>query len=86
MESEILDQLQNLPPLVQQQVLQLIQALVETQHTHSEVAELVDRHFPDRAPSSLSPKKRQAGRMKGTFVLPLAEDFDAPLDDFAEYQ
>jgi hypothetical protein len=32
------------------------------------------------------PKKaRLAGSMKGTFVLPLADDFDEPLADFEEY-
>jgi hypothetical protein len=30
-------------------------------------------------------KKRQAGMMKGTFVLPISDDFDAPLEDFPEY-
>jgi hypothetical protein len=30
-------------------------------------------------------KKRQAGMMKGTFVLPLVDDFNAPLEDFQEY-
>lgn len=26
-----------------------------------------------------------AGSMKGTFILPLSEDFDEPLQDFEEY-
>ncbi|MCC5637815.1 DUF2281 domain-containing protein [Nostoc sp. CHAB 5844] len=30
-------------------------------------------------------KKPLAGSMKGTFVLPLVEDFDAPLEEFEEY-
>jgi len=30
-------------------------------------------------------KKPLAGSMKGTFVLPLPEDFDAPLEEFEEY-
>jgi hypothetical protein len=30
-------------------------------------------------------KNRLAGSMKGTFVLPLTEDFDEPLEDFEEY-
>ncbi|MBD2494364.1 DUF2281 domain-containing protein [Nostoc sp. FACHB-280] len=33
---------------------------------------------------SVSPK-RQAGFLKGTFSLPLPEDFDEPLDDLKEY-
>ncbi|WP_228015940.1 type II toxin-antitoxin system VapB family antitoxin [Synechocystis salina] len=28
-----------------------------------------------------TPKKPLAGSMKGTFILPLSEDFDAPLED-----
>jgi Protein of unknown function (DUF2281) len=30
-------------------------------------------------------KKRRSGILKGTFVLPLCEDFDEPLEDFKEY-
>jgi hypothetical protein len=32
-----------------------------------------------------APKKPLAGSMKETFVLPLSEDFDAPLEEFEEY-
>ena len=32
-----------------------------------------------------SPKRPLAGSMKGTFVLPLPEDFDAPLEEFETY-
>jgi hypothetical protein len=30
-------------------------------------------------------KDRLAGSMKGTFILPLSEDFDEPLEDFEDY-
>jgi hypothetical protein len=30
-------------------------------------------------------QKRKAGALKGTFVLPLSNDFDKPLEDFEEY-
>ncbi len=30
-------------------------------------------------------KKRRSGILKGTFVLPLSNDFDEPLEDFKEY-
>ena len=30
-------------------------------------------------------KKRRSGILKGTFVLPLPDDFDEPLEDFKEY-
>ncbi len=29
--------------------------------------------------------RRLAGSMKGTFVLPLPDDFDEPLEDFKDY-
>lgn len=32
-----------------------------------------------------SVKKRRSGILKGTFVLPLPDDFDEPLEDFKEY-
>ncbi len=32
-----------------------------------------------------SVKKRRSGILKGTFVLPLADDFDEPLEDFKQY-
>ena len=31
------------------------------------------------------PRKRRSGILQGTFILPLADDFDEPLDDFKEY-
>jgi hypothetical protein len=30
-------------------------------------------------------KKRRSVLLKGTFVLPLPDDFDEPLEDFKEY-
>ncbi|MEY2977055.1 MAG: DUF2281 domain-containing protein [Prochlorotrichaceae cyanobacterium] len=30
-------------------------------------------------------KKRRSGILEGTFVLPLPDDFDDPLEEFAEY-
>ena len=32
-----------------------------------------------------SSKKRRSGILTGTFVLPLPNDFDEPLEDFKEY-
>jgi hypothetical protein len=36
-----------------------------------------------QAPSPI--KKRRVGILKGTFVLPLPDNFDEPLEDFQEY-
>ena len=36
-------------------------------------------------PQEIADKIPLAGSMKGTFVLPLPDDFDEPLQDFEEY-
>ncbi|MDB9394132.1 DUF2281 domain-containing protein [Microcystis aeruginosa] len=38
------------------------------------------------AKESVTVKRTLAGSIKGTFVLPLANDFDAPLEDFENYR
>ena len=68
-EATIIEYLQKLPNSLQQEVLHYTQFLLET-HTKS---------------TSLPQKKRRAGFLKGTFALPLAEDFNEPLEDFQEY-
>jgi Protein of unknown function (DUF2281) len=68
-ETTILEYLHKLPDSLQQEVLHYTQYLLET-HTKS---------------ASQLQKKRQAGFLKGMFVLPLIEDFNEPLEDFQEY-
>jgi hypothetical protein len=68
-ETTILEYLQKLPVALQQEVLHYTQFLLET-HTQK---------------TSLPQKKRQAGFLKGTFVLPLPDDFDDSLEDLREY-
>ncbi|MEO0406005.1 MAG: DUF2281 domain-containing protein [Cyanobacteria bacterium P01_A01_bin.135] len=46
---------------------------------------LVEKHSPDHAAEQEPKKYRVAGTMKGMFVLPLPDDFDAPLEDMKEY-
>lgn len=72
LDTTILEALVKLPDSLKQEVLHYIEFLVE-KYANNEVA--------------IDPvqKKRQAGMMKGTFILPLADDFDAPLEDFQEY-
>jgi hypothetical protein len=65
----ILEYLHKLPDSLQQEVLHYTQFLLET-HTKS---------------TSRSQQKRQASFLKGTFVLPLPDDFNEPLEDFQEY-
>jgi Protein of unknown function (DUF2281) len=68
-EATILECLHKLPDSLQKEVLHYTQFLLET-HTKS---------------TSRSQKKRQAGFLKGTFSLPLPDDFNEPLEDFQEY-
>lgn len=68
-ETTILEYLQKLPDSLQQEVLHYTQFLLETHAKNTPQPQ----------------KKRQAGFLKGTFALPLSEDFDEPLEDFQEY-
>jgi hypothetical protein len=71
-QSTILEKLETLPESLQLKVLNYIDSLIK--ETEQSIK------------SENSPKKyRFAGSMKGTFVLPLPEDFDESLDDFEEY-
>ncbi|MGG6266541.1 type II toxin-antitoxin system VapB family antitoxin [Leptolyngbya sp. AN03gr2] len=69
LETEILENLKQLPDPLQQEVLHYI--------------EFLKARYTAPAPQPTQPKKRQAGRLKGKIVL--AEDFDAPLEDLKEY-
>ena len=42
---------------------------------------LLETHTKTTSPQ----KKRRAGFLKGTFTLPLPDDFNEPLEDFQEY-
>lgn len=68
----ILEKLESLPESLQLKVLNYIDLLIQEKE--------------QSLTSENAPKQyRFAGSMKGTFVLPLPEDFDKPLDDFEEY-
>jgi hypothetical protein len=69
-EAAILKNVEKLPDTVKQAVL-LYTEFLANQYAKEEHEE--------------TQKKRLAGSMKGTFVLPLPEDFDDPLDDFKDY-
>ena len=68
-EQTIISELYTLPENLKQEVLHYIQFL---KHKQTEQIETVEPR-----------KKRQAGSAKGKFVM--ADDFEAPLEDFAEY-
>lgn len=63
----ILEKLEELPDSLQIEVLHYIEFLLEKQTT---------RPIQEEAPK----KRRLAGSMKGTFVLPLPDNFDEPLE------
>ncbi len=46
---------------------------------------LVAKYATNEVAVNSPQKKRQAGMMKGTFILPISDNFDAPLEDFQEY-
>ena len=71
MESEILMPVSQLPDALKQEVLHYAEFLAE-KHKKTLGAENPE-------------KKRRAGILKGTFVLPLPDDFDEPLEEFKDY-
>jgi Protein of unknown function (DUF2281) len=73
-EAAILKNVEKLPDTVKQAVL-LYTEFLASQYAKEELEEA----------QAQPEKKRLAGSMKGTFVLPLPEDFDEPLDDFKDY-
>ena len=68
-EQILIQEIQTLSESLKQEVLHFVQSLKQKQ---------VEKAEPKK-----SRKKRKAGSAKGMFVM--ADDFDAPLEDFAEY-
>ncbi len=72
--TELIEKLEQLPPSLQSQVEKMVDHLLEEKANDSS-DELV----------MAKPKlKREFGGLKG-FVTYMADDFDAPLEDFKEY-
>lgn len=46
---------------------------------------LIVNHAQEITQDAPPTRKRRVGILKGTFVLPLPDDFDEPLEDFKEY-
>jgi Protein of unknown function (DUF2281) len=70
-DTEILQTITQMPEPLKQEVLHYAKYLIEN---YSKVN-------VEKTPQ----KKRRSGILKGTFVLPLSDDFDEPLEDFKEY-
>lgn len=71
-DTEILQTLTQMPEPLKQEVLHYAKYLIEN-------------YSESKSGDEQLPKKRRAGILKGTFVLPLPDDFDEPLEDFKEY-
>ncbi|MBC7970504.1 MAG: DUF2281 domain-containing protein [Verrucomicrobia bacterium] len=72
-ETAILKNVEKLPDSVKQAVF------LYTEFLASQYAE--ETNEEEKTPA----KRRLAGSMKGTFILPLSDNFDEPLEDFEEY-
>ncbi|YAF97900.1 MAG: DUF2281 domain-containing protein [Nodularia sp. CChRGM 3473] len=70
--SEILQTLDQMPESLKQELLHYAKYLVEN---YSQAV----------SQESSFPKKRRSGILRGTFILPLPDNFDEPLEDFQEY-
>jgi hypothetical protein len=73
-ETAILKNVEKLPDTVKQAVL-LYTEFLANQYAKTKLEEIPEK----------TGKQRLAGSMKGTFVLPLPDDFDEPLEDFKDY-
>ncbi len=69
-DTKILQALTKMPEPLKQEALHYIEYLIE-KHSKASFEE--------------TPKKRRIGILKGTFVLPLPDDFDQPLEEFKDY-
>jgi hypothetical protein len=75
-ETSLLKIVENLPDSLKIELLHYAEYL-STKYTTIEPAE--------KQVEDVTVKKPLVGSMKGTFVLPLAEDFDDPLEEFEDY-
>lgn len=71
-DTEITQALEQMPASLKQELLHYAKYLIANYATNA-------------SPQTQKPKKRRSGILQGTFVLPLADDFDEPLEDFQEY-
>ncbi|GBF81378.1 type II toxin-antitoxin system VapB family antitoxin [Aphanothece sacrum] len=71
-DTEILQTIVKMPEPLKQEVLNYAKYLMENYSTDISL-----KQHPH--------KKRRSGILQGTFVLPLPDDFDEPLEDFKEY-
>ncbi|MBL1174572.1 type II toxin-antitoxin system VapB family antitoxin [Pantanalinema sp. GBBB05] len=71
-DTEILQTITQMPDPLKQEVLHYAKYLIKN-------------YSESKSGEKQLAQKRRAGILKGTFVLPLPDDFDEPLEDFKEY-
>ena len=76
LETEILVTLGKLPDSLKQEVLHYAEFLAE---------KYTNKTIEDTSGIQSSQEKRRVGILKGTFALPLPDNFDEPLEDFRDY-
>ncbi|MBD2615741.1 MAG: DUF2281 domain-containing protein [Nostoc sp. GBBB01] len=71
-DAEILQTIEQMPDSLKQELLHYAKYLVEN-------------YSKSVSQESSAQQKRRSGILQGTFVLPLPDDFDEPLEVFQEY-
>jgi len=71
-DTKILQALSKMPEPLKKEALSYIEYLLE-------------KHLKSSSEGEIVKERRLVGSMKGTFVLPLPDNFDDPIEDFAEY-
>lgn len=71
-DAEILQTLNQMPEPLKQELLHYAKYLIEN-------------YLKTVSQKSSAQQKRRSGILQGTFVLPLPDDFDEPLEVFQEY-
>jgi hypothetical protein len=74
--------LANMPSSLKVEILHYAEYLLQKNVVGTETITNGDLEAAETEPPK---KKSLAGCMKGTFVLPLPDDFNDPLEEFAEY-
>jgi hypothetical protein len=68
------------------EILETLEKMPELLKTELHYAKyLIENYSKDVSQMQSPQNKRRVGILKGTFVLPLPDDFDEPLVDFKEY-
>jgi len=70
-DTEIMQTITQMPEPLKQEVLHYARYLIE--------------NYSKTTVEKLPEKRRLAGSMKGTFVLPLPDNFDDPVEEFEDY-